>query len=173
VRTVAAEILDFRFWILDWRELWQSAREGGQHPEHGSAVRRGEPGMAGTACGSQRETKPLHAKTKPIRQVAGCERKALPGSGSRRNSKTNWRLTTWQGFRNEPIYERGAVKRGGADFVSRAFPTSPSPSASVDLAHLRPVRGRTGYATRNTSSEPEAEGDSSLFAGSVRSVSRT
>jgi hypothetical protein len=58
-----------------------------------------------------------------------------------------------------PIYERALVKRGGADFVSRASRTSPSPSASVDLAHLRPVRGRGGRATRNTSSEPEAEGD--------------
>ena len=42
-------------------------------------------------------------------------------------------------------------------FVSRASRTSPSPSASVDLAHLRPLRGRIGCATRNTSSEPEAE----------------
>jgi transposase len=31
-----------------------------------------------------------------------------------------------------------------------------SPSASVDLAHLRPIRGRIGRATRVTSSEPEA-----------------
>src|SRR5271157_406903 len=44
--------------------------------------------------------------------------------------------------RNEPIYERPVVKRGGADFVSQGSRTSPSPSASVDLAHLRPVRGR-------------------------------
>ena len=43
---------------------------------------------------------------------------------------------------NEPIYERPVVKRGGADFVSQGSRTSPSPSASVDLAHLRPVRGR-------------------------------
>jgi len=43
--------------------------------------------------------------------------------------------------------------------VSRASRTSPSPSASVDLAHLRPVRRRVGCATRNTSSEPEAEGE--------------
>ena len=57
--------------------------------------------------------------------------------------------------------------------MSRASRTSPSPSASVDLAHLRPVRGRVGRATRNTSSEPEAEGELlSLDAGSVRSVSR-
>ena len=45
-------------------------------------------------------------------------------------------------FRHEPIYERPVVKRGGADFVSQGSRTSPSPSASVDLAHLRPVRGR-------------------------------
>ena len=55
---------------------------------------------------------------------------------------------------------RGALSSAaGADFVSRASRTSPSPSASVDLAHLRPVRGRVGRATRNTSSEPEAEGE--------------
>ena len=60
---------------------------------------------------------------------------------------------------NEAIYERAGVKRGGADFVSRASRTSPSPSASVDLADLNPVRGRVGRATRNTSSEPEAEGE--------------
>jgi hypothetical protein len=60
---------------------------------------------------------------------------------------------------NEPIYERAGVKRGGADFLLRASRTSPSPSASVDLAHLRPVRGRIGRATRNISSEPEAEGE--------------
>src|SRR5271157_3503470 len=43
---------------------------------------------------------------------------------------------------NEAIYERPVVKRGGADFVSQGSRTSPSPSASVDLAHLRPVRRR-------------------------------
>ena len=40
-------------------------------------------------------------------------------------------------MQNEPIYERPVVKRGGADFVSQGSRTSPSPSASVDLAHLR------------------------------------
>src|SRR5208337_4616531 len=45
-------------------------------------------------------------------------------------------------MQNEPIYERPVVKRGGADFVSQGSRTSPSPSASVDLAHLRPVRRR-------------------------------
>jgi len=40
------------------------------------------------------------------------------------------------------IYERADVKRGGADFVWRVSCTSPSPSASVDLAHLRPGHGR-------------------------------
>ena len=55
---------------------------------------------------------------------------------------------------------RGALSgAAGADFVSRASRTSPSPSASVDLAHLRPACGRIGHATRNTSSEPEAEGE--------------
>src|SRR5271157_5230691 len=37
------------------------------------------------------------------------------------------------------IYERPVVKRGGADIVSRGSRTSPSPSASVDLAHLRQI----------------------------------
>ena len=60
---------------------------------------------------------------------------------------------------NEAIYERPVVKRGGADFVSQGSRTSPSPSASVDLAHLRPVRRRFRCAPRNTSSEPEAEGE--------------
>ena len=45
---------------------------------------------------------------------------------------------------NEAIYrpscERVDVKRGGEDFVSRRSRTFPSPSASVDLAHLRLVR---------------------------------
>jgi hypothetical protein len=59
------------------------------------------------------------------------------------------------------------------DFVVRAFRTSPSPSASVDLAHLRPVRGRIGCATRSTSSEPEADGEDSLPLGRrIRSGSR-
>ncbi len=59
----------------------------------------------------------------------------------------------------EFIYERGLVKRGGCGFCVTGSRTSPSPSASVDLAHLRPVRGRIGRATRGTSSEPEAEGE--------------
>ena len=54
------------------------------------------------------------------------------------------------------IYERPVVKRGGADFVSQGSRTSPSPSASVDLAHLRPVRGRFGVhpATHPLSPRP-------------------
>jgi len=43
--------------------------------------------------------------------------------------------------------------RGGAEFVLRASRTSPSPSASVDRAHLRPFRGRIGRATRNKSDD--------------------
>ena len=74
--------------------------------------RGGEAGMAGAACGEQRGTKPFHAKTKPIRHVARCERKALAGMGPRRISKTNWRLTTWQGFRNEPICVRRKTEDG-------------------------------------------------------------
>src|SRR5208283_953289 len=62
-------------------------------------------------------------------------------------------------FVGNVIYERPVVKRGGADFVSQGSRTSPSPSASVDLAHLRPVRGRFRCAPRDTSSEPEAEGE--------------
>jgi hypothetical protein len=75
--------------------------------------------------------------------------------------KNKYRRSTVDGkfVTNEPIYGRAGVKRGGADFVSRASRTSPSPSASVDLADLNPIRGRVGRATRNTSSEPEAEGE--------------
>ena len=62
---------------------------------------------------------------------------------------------------NEAIYEREVVKRGGADFVERGSRTSPSPSASVDLAQLEPGHGRSVRATRYTSSESEAEGDCS------------
>jgi hypothetical protein len=72
---------------------------------------------------------------------------------------TNEATDACENVTNEPIYERAGVKRGGADFLLRASRTSPSPSASVDLAHLRPVRGRIGRATRNISSEPEAEGE--------------
>ena len=52
---------------------------------------------------------------------------------------TNEPTDDWGNVTNEPIYERGLVKRGGADFVRRGSRTSPSPSASVDLAHLRPA----------------------------------
>ena len=62
---------------------------------------------------------------------------------------------------NEPIYEREVVKRGGADFVKQGSRTSPSPSASVDLAGLEPGHARSVHAPRCTSSESEAEGDCS------------
>jgi len=81
--------------------------------------------------------------------VASGQRGGRDGAGDPRKAQ------------NEAIYERPVVKRGGADFVSQGSRTSPSPSASVDLAHLRPVRGRVGRAPRDTSSEPEAEGDCS------------
>jgi hypothetical protein len=67
-----------------------------------------------------------------------------------------------QNVTNEPIYEREVVKRGGADFVERGSRTSPSPSASVDLAQFGPGHGRSVRATRYTSSESEAERDCSL-----------
>jgi hypothetical protein len=64
----------------------------------------------------------------------------------------------WRVLRNEPIYERADVKRGGADFVSRA-------SAHPLRRRLRsiwPISDLSAdelvVATRNTSSEPEAEG---------------
>ena len=50
-----------------------------------------------------------------------------------------WPTTSPPGGSQWPrIYERSVVKDGGADSVSRVSRTSPSPSASVDLAHLRP-----------------------------------
>ena len=73
----------------------------------------------------------------------------------------NGDLTRWLECANEAIYEREVVKRGGADFVERGSRTSPSPSASVDLAQLEPGHGRSVRATRYTSSESEAEGDCS------------
>src|SRR5262249_1232205 len=76
-------------------------------------------------------------------------------------------LRTQERPRNEPIYERAGVKRGGAEFASRGSRTSSSPSASVDLAHLRPLRGRLSCAPRKTSSEPEAEGDCSTSVAAV------
>jgi hypothetical protein len=41
-------------------------------------------------------------------------------------------------MRNEPIYEKEEVKRTGAEQWVESSRTSPSPLASVDLAHLRP-----------------------------------
>ena len=73
----------------------------------------------------------------------------------------NGDLTTWLDCTNEPIYEREVVKRGGADFVEQGSRTSPSPSASVDLAGLEPGHVRLVHAPRCTSSESEAEGDCS------------
>jgi hypothetical protein len=82
-------------------------------------------------------------------------------------------LLSWAGEGRHPSMRGILSSAAGAGFVWRASRTSPSPSASVDLAHLRPVRGRVGHAVRYTSSEPEAEGELfSLNAGSVRSVSR-
>ena len=76
--------------------------------------------------------------------------------------------------RNKAIYERPVVKRGGADFCVAGSRTSPSPSASVDLADLGPApRFRVARATRDTSSEPEAEGGTlSLTADDVRGGGR-
>jgi hypothetical protein len=46
----------------------------------------------------------------------------------------------------------------------RGLPHIPFASDSVDLIHFRPVGRRIGYATRNTSSEPEVgSGGDSLF----------
>ena len=62
--------------------------------------------------------------------------------------------------RTKAIYERGEVKRAGAEnLCAGSSRTSPSPSASVDLAHLRP-RPRSRFVhSRHTSPEPEAEGE--------------
>src|SRR5262249_19655601 len=49
---------------------------------------------------------------------------------------------------NEAIYERGEVKQAGAENMVGSSRTSPSPSASVDLAHLRPRDG-PGSCTPN------------------------
>ena len=74
---------------------------------------------------------------------------------------------------NKPIYERAGCQARRCRFCVAGSRTSPSPSASVDLAHLRPVRGRFGVhpATHPLSPRPR-EIASSLSAGSVRSVDR-
>jgi hypothetical protein len=57
---------------------------------------------------------------------------------------------------------REPLSSAAVQILWRGLPAHPlSPSASVDLAHLRPIRGRIGRATRVTSAEPEAEGESS------------
>jgi hypothetical protein len=59
---------------------------------------------------------------------------------------------------NEPIYERGKSSGPVQEIWAGSPRTSPSPSASVDLAHLRP-RPRTRFVhPRPTSPEPQAEG---------------
>jgi hypothetical protein len=79
----------------------------------------------------------------------------------------------YTGDTQDSIYERAFVKRGGADFVFRVSRTSPSPSASVDLAHLRPVRGQLVVqpATHPLSPRPRESYPPSMPAV-IRSVSR-
>jgi hypothetical protein len=62
----------------------------------------------------------------------------------------------------EAIYVRGFVKRGGANFVSQGSRTSPSPSASVDLAHLPldPFAGSVVASNRARKVIPLVEGSS-------------
>src|SRR5208337_4401138 len=71
-----------------------------------------------------------------------ARRQARPTRDRVAQARAEWDGQTRKSCQNEPIYERPVVKRGGADFVSQGSRTSPSPSASVDLAHLRPVRRR-------------------------------
>ena len=62
---------------------------------------------------------------------------------------------------NEPSMRGGKSSGPVQEIVPGALRTSPSPSASVDLAHLRP-RPRSRFVhSRHTSPEPEAEGDRS------------
>ena len=61
---------------------------------------------------------------------------------------------------SEPVYERGKVKRAGAESGVESSRTSPSPSASVDLAPLRPHPRSRFVHSRHTSPEPEAKGES-------------
>src|SRR5271157_1275232 len=62
----------------------------------------------------------------------------------------------------EAIYVRGFVKRGGASIVSQGSRTSPSPSASVDLAHLPldPFAGSVVASNRARKVIPLVEGSS-------------
>jgi hypothetical protein len=65
------------------------------------------------------------------------------------------------GAKNEAIYERADVKRGGADFVERVSRTSPFAVGFGRSGPSQTCPPRSGCATRDTSSEPEAEGDCS------------
>jgi len=47
-------------------------------------------------------------------------------------------------IRTKPSMRGSLSSQAGADFVGGISRTAPSPSASVDLADLRPVRGRVG-----------------------------
>jgi hypothetical protein len=69
-------------------------------------------GIGRQACGDQRETKPFRAKTKPIRQVAGCERKVLAGKSPRRIPKTNVALDNVARFSKRSHAEDGGRAQG-------------------------------------------------------------
>jgi hypothetical protein len=85
------------------------------------------------------------------------------GSRSRTKSRRKSKSIAYCIQANEPSM-RGRMSSEAVQILCRGLPrTSPSPSASVDLAHVRPFRGRVSYATRSTSSEPEAEGEFSPF----------
>ena len=117
------------------------------------------------------------ATTRRVQQVGfydGCANAALPNGTdgwARIGGSMDWQVRqnldhkpedrarrVPRKLRNKAIYETPVVKRGGAEFVSQGSRTSPSPSASVDLAHLRPRPRSRVVHPRHTSPEPEAEG---------------
>jgi hypothetical protein len=61
-----------------------------------------------------------------------------------------------------PIYERAFIERGGADLELRSSRKTPSLSTPVDLAKHRPVRRRSGFATRRLATSD----------GVIRSIAR-
>jgi hypothetical protein len=136
------------------RSLPLRSRVGAGAPGRRLALRRlrdaggrgGKPGMAGDTCSDR-------AKTKPIRQVARCERKALPQIGPRRISKTNSRLTTWQGFRNEPNPAGGELQ-------------------AQSVGGWRTTVARTARSFRPSSACGERRASARLFAAADRPYER-
>ncbi len=88
----------------------------------------------------------------------------LPCSGGKKceaNSRTE---------KLKAIYEGDLVKRSGAGSRCGVPHASPSPSASVNLAHRRPASVEVIVIPHNASPEPQAEGDAPTAIPSMRGI---